>query len=93
VKAAEGDLEGVAERLRRSGMRVRTHVAVDSSAARAVLEYANETRVDLIALATHGRGALARAFMSSVADKVMRGATMPVLIVPPPRTAVAVETD
>jgi nucleotide-binding universal stress UspA family protein len=93
VKAAEGDLEGTAERLRRSGMRVRTHVAVDSSAARAVLEYANETGVDLIALTTHGRGALARAFMGSVADKVMRGATMPVLIVPPPRTAAAVETD
>lgn len=69
------------------------HHPVHSSAARAVLECANETAVDLIALATHGRGALARAFMGSVADKVMRGATMPVLIVPPPRTAAAAETD
>ncbi len=92
LKAAEHDLEGTAERLRESGRRVRTHVAVQSSAARAILEYANETEVDLIALATHGRGVLARAFMGSVADKVMRGATMPVLIVPPPRTAAAAET-
>jgi nucleotide-binding universal stress UspA family protein len=93
VKAAEYGLEGIAERLRRSGMRVRVHVAVHSSAARAVLEYANETGVDLVALATHGRGAIARAFMGSVADEVMRGASMPVLIVPPPRTAAAAETD
>ncbi|MEO5815780.1 MAG: universal stress protein, partial [Gemmatimonadaceae bacterium] len=92
-KAAGDYLEGTAARLRQNGMRVRTHVAAHSSAARAVLEYANETGVDLIALATHGRAALARAFMGSVADKVMRGATVPVLIVPPPRTAATAETD
>jgi nucleotide-binding universal stress UspA family protein len=36
--------------------------------------------VDLIAIATHGRGVAGRLLVGSVADKVLRGATVPVLI-------------
>jgi len=39
----------------------------------------------LIALATHGAGGLERLMVGSVADKVIRGATTPVLIVRPAR--------
>lgn len=83
ANAAADNLERIAQRLRQSGMQVRTQVVVHRSAARAVLEYADESGADLIALATHAREALARAFMGSVADKVMRGANVPVLVVPP----------
>jgi starvation-inducible DNA-binding protein len=39
--------------------------------------------VDLIALATHGRGGLRRLLVGSVADKVLRGSTTPVLVYRP----------
>ena len=35
---------------------------------------------DVIALETHGRGGLARLLVGSVADKVLRSASVPVLI-------------
>ena len=38
------------------------------------------SQVDLIALSTHGRGGLSRVMQGSVADKVVRGATVPVLV-------------
>ncbi len=83
AKAAADNLERTAQRLRQGGTKVRTQVVVHPSVARGVLEYANESGVDLIALATHARDGVARAFLGSVADKVMRGASVPVLVVPP----------
>jgi nucleotide-binding universal stress UspA family protein len=46
----------------------------------AILEEAKRLNCDLIALETHGRSALARLFAGSVTDKVIRGATCPVLV-------------
>jgi nucleotide-binding universal stress UspA family protein len=85
--AEEGQryLDKFAARLLDDGVRARTHVAIHASAADAILEYANESGVDLIALATHGRSGLTRAFVGSVADEVMRRATVSVLIVGPDR--------
>jgi nucleotide-binding universal stress UspA family protein len=37
--------------------------------------------IDLVVMATHGRGGAARFMMGSVADKVMRSATCPVLTI------------
>jgi nucleotide-binding universal stress UspA family protein len=52
--------------------------------ATAILEIAKETGSDLIALGTHGRTGLGRLLMGSVAEKVVRGATCPVLTVKTP---------
>lgn len=49
----------------------------------AVLSAARDADADLIALATHGRGGLRRIFLGSVADKIIRSATLPLLIVRP----------
>jgi nucleotide-binding universal stress UspA family protein len=49
--------------------------------ATGILEVAQETGCDLIALGIHGRTGLARLLMGSVAEKVVRGATCPVLTV------------
>lgn len=47
----------------------------------AILEAADETKVDLIAVATHGRGGLGRAILGSVADGVVRrSADVPCLV-------------
>ncbi len=40
---------------------------------------AAEGNIDLIVMATHGRGGVARLMMGSVADKIVRGAPCPVL--------------
>jgi len=58
-------------------------VHVSSDPARAIVEHAKATHVDLIVVGTHGRGAVARLMMGSVAEKVVRTAPCPVLVVRP----------
>ncbi len=48
--------------------------------ATAILNEAAGGEYDLIALETHGRRGLPRLFLGSVADKVVRGASVPVLV-------------
>jgi nucleotide-binding universal stress UspA family protein len=73
-------LEEAAERLRGRSLRVQTRVAFGRPAAHAILEEAGAQPGTLIALATHGRGGVARLLLGSVADKVLRGASVPVLL-------------
>jgi nucleotide-binding universal stress UspA family protein len=80
---AEQYLQLTGNELRRRGVAVRTHMAVHRQPAQEILEYAATSGADLIALATHGLGGLARLLVGSVADKVIRGASVPVLIVHP----------
>jgi len=47
-----------------------------------ILDQAETSRVDLIVLGSHKRGALSHLFLGSVADGVLRRARCPVLIVP-----------
>jgi nucleotide-binding universal stress UspA family protein len=56
----------------------------------ALLAEANACRADLIVLATHGRGAIAREWLGSVADGLMRHSRVPVLLVRPQTTAAPV---
>lgn len=57
-------------------------------AAHVILAVAREARADLIAMATHGRGGIARAVLGSVTDLVLRTSPAPVLVVHPhPGTA------
>ena len=76
---AHGYLEQVAERLRGQGLTVATQVAVEEQPGVAILHRA-QPPIDLIALETHGRRGLSRLFLGSVADKVIRGAPVPVLV-------------
>ena len=46
-----------------------------------IVRYAKENNVDLIVLGTHGRGAIAHMLLGSVAEKVVRKAPCPVLVV------------
>jgi nucleotide-binding universal stress UspA family protein len=79
---AAGYVRQVAERLGGRTNRVHPRVMHDERpVARAILEYAREHDVDLIALASRGRRGLARLFRSSVADRVVRGANVPVLVI------------
>ena len=93
AEAAQAYLDGVAARLLRQSIRAQTHVALRESPARAILEYADESQADLIALATHGRGGLERVLLGSVADKVIRGTTASVLVVRPTPSPAAVPAE
>jgi nucleotide-binding universal stress UspA family protein len=73
-------LAALAERLRRSVLAVE-HEWAEGSAAEVILERARHGDVDLIAMATHGRGGLERLVLGSVADAVLRHAPCPVLLV------------
>lgn len=46
-----------------------------------IVQYALENTVDLIIIATHGRGGIAHAVLGSTVDKVTRKAGCPVLVV------------
>jgi nucleotide-binding universal stress UspA family protein len=77
---AEQYLTEVAARLRAEGHDVRTEVILHPQPARGILDRAAEIGADMIAMATHGRSGLERLALGSVADKVLRGAEIPVLI-------------
>jgi nucleotide-binding universal stress UspA family protein len=84
VRAAEQYLHTVAKRLRSDGIEVDTRVAVHRQPAVAILEDARQHGSDLIALSRHGHAGLARLLLGSVADKVVRGADVSVLLYRPP---------
>jgi nucleotide-binding universal stress UspA family protein len=50
-----------------------------------IVKAAGEERADYIVMGTHGRGALDRLFLGSVADRVVRSATCPVVTVRQPK--------
>lgn len=66
---------------------VETSVVVSENPAREILEWAREHGVELIAMSTHGRSGVRRFMLGSVADKVVRGAQVPVLLTRPGDTA------
>jgi nucleotide-binding universal stress UspA family protein len=62
-------------------MSVEAQVAV-GHAAEAIVDIAERTSADLIALSTHGRSGPTRWILGSVADAVIRHADRPCLVVP-----------
>lgn len=79
-RAAAEYLESRADRMRARGHRVTTSVAVAVQAAQGILDEAAAVGADMLAMSTHGNGGLRRAVLGSTADKVMRGADVPVLL-------------
>lgn len=65
----------------RQSLRLKPVIVTSPAPARAILEYADEARIDLIIAGTHGRGGLAEFFLGSVAQKIVRSAPCPVLTV------------
>jgi nucleotide-binding universal stress UspA family protein len=50
-----------------------------------IVNYAYDEDIDLIVIATHGRTGLTHLLMGSVAEKIVRFSTIPVLTVKPPK--------
>ncbi|MBI3943375.1 MAG: universal stress protein [Chloroflexi bacterium] len=77
-------LEQIAPRLRQAGVRTRTVVRC-IPVADGIIDFAQEEEVDLIVMSTHGRSGVGRWLLGSVADRVLRGAAVPVLLIRAPR--------
>jgi nucleotide-binding universal stress UspA family protein len=79
---AQDDFKRAEERLRGKRPPVRVEV-VGGDPTKQILRVAAEQGVALIAMTTHGRGALGRWVFGSVADRVARSSAVPVLLVRP----------
>jgi nucleotide-binding universal stress UspA family protein len=66
-----------------------TTTVLEGLVADAILDHADKSGVDLIVMSTHGRSGMERWLLGSVAEKVVRGAKMPVLLVRPSPAAKA----
>jgi nucleotide-binding universal stress UspA family protein len=93
---ADCRLAHVASRLRHRGVTADARVVVERGAGEQILSLARRSGCDLIVVGTRAT-ALERAMFGSVADKVVRGATQMVLVVPmrvetTPEATKAVET-
>jgi nucleotide-binding universal stress UspA family protein len=73
-------IERKAQQLRARSVRVQTRVVIDRPPSEAIMEEARIQKCSLIALESHGRGGLSRLFLGSVADRVIRGSSVPVLV-------------
>jgi nucleotide-binding universal stress UspA family protein len=83
-RSALAYLEEVASRLRARGATVNVETVFHTVPALGILDFAATHAVDMVAMATHGRGGWSRVALGSVADKVMRGTMMPVMLFRPP---------
>jgi nucleotide-binding universal stress UspA family protein len=81
-EAATRDLEHRAERLRSHGLTVTTQVLAARGIAKHIIELANRLHSGLIVVGTQRPRAAERLRLGSVADKLVRGASQPVLVVP-----------
>ena len=62
-------------------LNARTVILRASNVSHSITEYAKDNAIDLIVVGTHGRGAIQRFLIGSVADRIMRTAPCPVLTV------------
>ena len=85
ISAAQEYLSRVAKKLRRSEALVRTDIVVSENVAEAIGDFAGRQNADLIAIATHGRGGVARMLRGSVADAVMHSGKKSMLVFRPER--------
>ncbi len=83
MDAAQAYLRRVAGRLCAQGQRAEIQATAAAEPAAAILELAERRGAGLIALATHGRGGISRLVAGSVAEKVVKGTHVPVLLVRP----------
>lgn len=84
--AAQQKLDSIVEARKGSGVEVLAMLR-DGVPWEEINTVAAEVHADLVIIGTHGRRGLARALLGSVAENVIRTATLPVLVIHGPREA------
>ncbi len=82
VKAAEAYLSRLANAWREMGIDAKWRV-LEGKPVRSIVDFARSHEAGMIAMCTHGRAGLGRAILGSVADEIMREASIPTLLVRP----------
>ncbi len=75
-------LRKVASEAQRGGVQEVDSALVEGQASAEIARRAEEGQCDLIVMGTHGRSGFAHLLLGSVAERVVRKATCPVLVVP-----------
>ena len=68
---------------KKEGVGTRT-IVVDGNPAEEIMNYAERNGIDLIVISSHGRSGASRWLFGSVAEKVSRHSTIPVLLISAP---------
>ena len=84
-KEAEDYLHAVADRLDEPGL-VCEVKSIVGRVAESLADYCIDHNVDLIIIATHGHSGVTRWVRGSVADKILRSSSIPVLVIRAPGT-------
>jgi nucleotide-binding universal stress UspA family protein len=79
--AATSYLNKVSGGLRNEKATVMCKVSVSENPADEIIKAEVDVNADLVAMSTHGRSGISRFAIGSVADKVLRGGSVPVLMV------------
>lgn len=81
-RKAEGQayLAKKAQELAQQGVQVQTHLE-EGPPAEVIARFVERNGIDLIAMVTHGRSGIGRWVFGSVADRVLRSARVPILLV------------
>lgn len=82
---AHAYLHGIAEMLHAAGIddiALHVHENREHDVARGIVQHANEFAVNLVVLANHGSGGMREFFFGTIAQKVIRQGTIPVITVP-----------
>ena len=83
VSSAENHLQDIAARLGKDGTKPAIYVRLGSPHDE-ITKFAEQEKVDLIIMGTHGRTGLAHLLIGSIAERVVRTSKVPVLTVPQP---------
>lgn len=73
------ELARAAERVKNAGVDGVAYLRTGPAAAE-ILKFAQENPIDLVCMATHGRGGISRWILGSVAERVLRHADVPILL-------------
>ena len=80
IASAETHLVDLSARLTKDGASVKTFVRVGNPVDE-ILQFADDDKVDLIVMGTHGRTGIRHLIAGSVAERVVRASKVPVLTV------------
>jgi len=80
-QAAEKYLNGIAQQFFPGG--ATNKIVISEYPAKEILDYARREKVDLIAIATHGRTGLARMMLGSVAGELLKAHVAPIFMMRP----------
>jgi nucleotide-binding universal stress UspA family protein len=82
---ADTYLANMVRKLKAKGLAVHKAAVEPGAIADTIVDYAHDAGVDCIVMSTHGRSGLGRWVYGSVADRVLRGSGVPVLLVRAPK--------